>query len=474
MAAKRLHTDETLSDSRSRQGQYDELQKKTSSPQKSSAFDAAPPSRSDAQQLVGERKKQQTQTTKAKARTVPKKNSEPAKSPQDKNVSHHAAPVHTSPKAKQSSKTTARKKAATPKKRVTRKAGKRKVAKKGKKKSTFNIQLSLPVFIVMVVLIALLGGSLIAWKITDIRKESMNISGYQSTVTAEVTIQAGMSARSVAQMLESLGVITHAREFERYMVNHRLDTRIRAGTYLLEAGLTHALLAELLTNPPTGISAKQPIAVFAGFTIAEIDDRLVQSGIAEPGAFSDAAQMVAAERGLPFIEGWFLSGQYSVDTEYSVSLSLARTMQDALNEAIRPFVIALETLDITLADAIIIASLVQRETNDPEQMADIAGVIYNRLDADMPIGIDASLRYGLDAWDRPLTDTEITSKHPYNMRRIKGLPPTGVGSPSIDALHAAFYPATHNWLYYIHDENKEIRFAETFSGHQENIEKFLE
>ena len=74
MAAKRLHTEETLSDSRSRQGQYDELQKKTASQKMSSTFNAAPPSRSDAQQLVGERKKQQTQTTKAKARTVPKKN----------------------------------------------------------------------------------------------------------------------------------------------------------------------------------------------------------------------------------------------------------------------------------------------------------------------------------------------------------------------------------------------------------------
>ena len=115
----------------------------------------------------------------------------------------------------------------------------------------------------------------------------------------------------------------------------------------------------------------------------------------------------------------------------------------------------------------------QRETNDIGQMDAIAGVIYNRLRSDMSIGIDASLRYRFDAWDRQLDEAELNSSDPYNVRRVRGLPPTGIGSPSPAAIRAAMRPASHDWLYYIHDQEGNLHFAETYAGHQDNIEKFF-
>jgi UPF0755 protein len=148
-------------------------------------------------------------------------------------------------------------------------------------------------------------------------------------------------------------------------------------------------------------------------------------------------------------------------------------MQDALNEAIRPYLIALDDLDISIAQAIVIASMIQRETNDVLQMPLISGVIHNRLKANMPLGIDAALRYGVDAWDRDLTEAEYTADNPYNTRIKEGLPPTGVGAPSPAALDAAVNPASHNWFYYIHDAEGDIHFAQTYDGHKENIDKYL-
>lgn len=489
MAPKRPHTQKSLSEARSRENRYDELQKKTMrNPQQMNlGFDAMPPSRSDAEHLVDERRKQKAQFAKPRAKTVPKsqsKGSSQTKPSTKKESPHHAQPIHSSEKTKKREKTISKKKStpSTSKQPKKRKADAKKPVKRTKSKpskkgrstrGSLHIQLSLPIFIVMVVVIALLSGSMIAWKIVDFRHTKPAASTSLSTTSATVVIEPGMSARTVSQLLAQHAVITDARDFERYLESIGHSRRIQAGTYEFTAGLSHALLAEMLVDPNTQSSVGKAISVFPGFTLEEIDDRLAEMGVIEAGTFIDAATYVVRERGLPFAEGWFLSGSYDLEAEGSVSLALAHTMQDAFNNALRPYLGELESRSITLADAVVIASLVQRETNDPEQMSEIAGVIYNRLQADMSIGIDAALRYRFDAWNRDLSEAELVSNDPYNVRRVKGLPPTGIGAPSPAAIQAAMQPATHDWLYYLHDGDGNLHFAETYAGHQDNIEKFF-
>lgn len=480
MAGRRPHADDALAEARSRARRYEELQKKTAKndpKQMDLGFDAKPPSRNDAKHLVDERRKEKAQTSKPKAKTVVKRTKET--SPKEKAPVHHAAVPHTSPKAKQSGKTGSRNrqsssqgKSRTGKKVSGKKTGAKK--KKGKKSESFKIQLSLPLFIGIVVVIALMGGSLIGWKIIDFRQSLAVVPEAKFAGPVQVSIEPGMSARSVSELLEERGVIADAKVFERYVEVNGNATRIQSGTFTFESGLTHALIADMLINHATEASSLADFPVYAGFTIADIDDRLAATGITGPGAFADAVRLVASERGLPFAEGWFLGGTYRLDGNGSVSLHLARAMQDAFNDAIRPYLILLDDLDISLSDVVVIASLIQRETNDVAQMPGIAGVIYNRLEADMPIGIDASLRYGLDVWDRPLLASETSDSHPYNTRRIKGLPPTGIGAPSLASIDAAFKPAQHGWYYYIHDKQGNIHFTTTYAEHQDNIEKFLE
>ena len=97
-----------------------------------------------------------------------------------------------------------------------------------------------------------------------------------------------------------------------------------------------------------------------------------------------------------------------------------------------------------------IASMVERETVAPEERRLVAAVIYNRLDRDMPIGIDATLRYGLGIpGTKPLTRTHLASSSPYNTRRFRGLPPTPIGNPGLASIRAAANPADVDYLYYV-------------------------
>jgi uncharacterized YceG family protein len=97
-----------------------------------------------------------------------------------------------------------------------------------------------------------------------------------------------------------------------------------------------------------------------------------------------------------------------------------------------------------------VASMVERETIAPEERKLVAAVIYNRLQRGMPLGIDATLRYGLGIQGtKPLTRAHLASDSPYNTRRFKGLPPTPIGNPGLASLRAAALPARRDYLYYV-------------------------
>ena len=110
-------------------------------------------------------------------------------------------------------------------------------------------------------------------------------------------------------------------------------------------------------------------------------------------------------------------------------------------------------------EVLTIASMVERETVAPEERRLVAAVIYNRLERDMPLGIDATLRFGLGIpGTRPLTKAHLASSSPYNTRRFKGLPPTPIGNPGLASIRAAANPAPVDYLYYVRKPDKIHHF----------------
>ena len=108
-----------------------------------------------------------------------------------------------------------------------------------------------------------------------------------------------------------------------------------------------------------------------------------------------------------------------------------------------------ESKQLTKYDVLIIASMIEREVQVPEERANVAAVIYNRLSAGMPLGIDATIRYAVQNFDKPLTESELAVESPYNTRTNTGLPPGPIGSPGIDSIDAAANPAKVDYLYYV-------------------------
>lgn len=110
-------------------------------------------------------------------------------------------------------------------------------------------------------------------------------------------------------------------------------------------------------------------------------------------------------------------------------------------------------------DVLIVASIVERETVVPAERKLVSAVVWNRLAKKMPLGIDATLRYGLGIpGDRPITSAEQRNQTPYNTNIRPGLPPTPIGNPGLPSMQAAAHPAAVDYLYYVRKPDKLHHF----------------
>jgi uncharacterized YceG family protein len=126
--------------------------------------------------------------------------------------------------------------------------------------------------------------------------------------------------------------------------------------------------------------------------------------------------------------------------------------------------------NLTPYDVLIIASMVEKETLSPDERQLVAAVIYNRLHAGMPLGIDATLRYGLDIPPtESIRQSQLDSDSPYNTRKHAGLPPTPIANPGLASLQAAAHPAKVNYLYFVRKPDKKHHF---FTASFEAFQKY--
>ena len=122
--------------------------------------------------------------------------------------------------------------------------------------------------------------------------------------------------------------------------------------------------------------------------------------------------------------------------------------------------------NLTPYDVLIIASMVEKETLAPDERPLVAAVIYNRLKARMPLGIDATIRYGLDVpGTEALRESQLSSDNPYNTRKFPGLPPGPIANPGLASIQAAAHPAKVKYLYFVRKPDKIHHFF-TSSEHE--------
>jgi UPF0755 protein len=290
------------------------------------------------------------------------------------------------------------------------------------------------------------------------------IEGRDSRV---VEIVGGMTARQVCELLEDMGITGDGQVLLEYLVSHDLASVLRSGSYLMDAGMKDEEIASMLTNRASVVEVTIP----PGYTIGSIDTYLASRGYAGEGEFLEAAESLREAYGLSFVEGWLLGGSYSISSKQGAD-DLVLAMYRSMLQVLQPMLDAPEIARYGVNSVLIVASMIQAETQNPEEMPLIASVIYNRLEEGEPLGIDATTRYELDDWEHPIPVSALEKQTPYNTRRRVGLVPTGICCPSSDAVAAACYPADTDFRYYLHGTDKQLHLAKDYEQHKQNIAQY--
>lgn len=175
-------------------------------------------------------------------------------------------------------------------------------------------------------------------------------------------------------------------------------------------------------------------------------------------------------------EGYLFPDTYLLNIDYT-GKEVAQRMMANFNEKFdAQLQNDLLSQDVRNDTAIKIASLIERESGSDSDKPLIAGVIWNRLNKDMKLQIDATSQYikGKSGnWWPIVTPLDHKADSPYNTYIYKGLPPTSIASPSLASIKAAVYPKDTDCFFYLHDRGKNIHCAVTYQEHLENIDTYL-
>jgi uncharacterized YceG family protein len=270
-----------------------------------------------------------------------------------------------------------------------------------------------------------------------------------------VNVPAGATAAQIGDMLAARGVVRSGRLFSlRARLSGQRD-KLRSGRYTLKQGMPYGAALTALTTAP---KAAPVIAV----TVPEGRSRLEEAAkIRSAGLKGDylAAtkrssklnpRSYGAPRATRSLEGFLYPATYQLRASQATSGRLVSRQLDAFKTNFAKVNMATaRRKNLSRYDVLIIASMIEREALVPRDRRLIAAVIYNRLKEGMPLGIDATLRFALNQWSRPLRVSELDSNSAFNTRKHEGLPPTPIGSPGLAAMRAAANPANVSYLFYV-------------------------
>lgn len=294
-----------------------------------------------------------------------------------------------------------------------------------------------------------------------------------STEKIVFTIDKGSSADTIAGNLYDKDLIVSDSSFVEDVKDQALDGRLRYGSFVLSPSMTLTEIVTVLTTEGTGELA---LTVPEGFTVDQIDARLTELGLITAGDFKTCTyNCTFTHTFLTGKENTGLEGYLFPDTYFIDNATFSP--EALINQMLANFQTKISTIkeydpSKSIQNQVIVASMLEKEVRDTTDLPVVSGIIWNRFKADWFLGIDATLLY-IDK-DGTLSGDDLAAINPYNARTAKGLPPTAICNPGLNALTAAFEPAATDYWYYLTGTDGLMHYAKTNAEHEANKAKYLD
>lgn len=302
-----------------------------------------------------------------------------------------------------------------------------------------------------------------------------------------IEIPLGSSTSSIASILEENGVIKNAIIYQFYIkVND--ESNFQAGKYTLSPSMTLEEITESLkigkgtalhTVPiPEGLNINQIAEIYAKdfyFTKEEFlkvaNDKDFINELMEK--YSILPKDILKKEIISPLEGYLFASTYSYFEEKPSIKSIIEEMVSQTQDVVSPYMDQIEKNEFSLHEVLTFASLVEKEASNNDQRKQIAGVFYNRLEKGMRLETDPTVAYAIGEHLETTLYKHLEVESPYNTYRITGLPIGPIANFSKSSLEAVLQPDDSDYLFFLHDRQGKIHYAETYEEHNKNRKKYL-
>lgn len=326
---------------------------------------------------------------------------------------------------------------------------------------------SLFLFVFLVIVLVIAGG---LWWLN----EPMPLRLQASSKVLDLEIEPGTRAMTVAELIVASGADVPVQLLKTWFRVSGQSRQIRAGSYEITPGTTPRRLLRMLVR---GEETLKSITIVEGWNFTQVRIALQKAEQLTHDSVGLQPDLIMEKLGKPGInaEGRFFPDTYTYAkgaSDMAVLKRAARAMDKRTKAAW-----ALRSPDTPLQSpeqALILASIVEKETGRPSDRAQIAGVFINRLRIGMPLQTDPTVIYGMgEKFDGNLRKRDLQLDTPYNTYTRGGLPPTPIAMPGKSALLAAVQPATTKALYFVAKGDGSSQFSASLDEHNRAVNKYI-
>ncbi|MBN8750355.1 Endolytic murein transglycosylase [Xylophilus ampelinus] len=289
----------------------------------------------------------------------------------------------------------------------------------------------------------------------------------------DLSVEPGTTPRGVAQAVADTGTAVDPQLLYWWFRFSGQDRQIRAGSYELDRGMTPRTLLAVLVR---GEEATRSVVLVEGWNIRQVRAALAKADMLKPDTAGLSDEQLMDRIGRPGVhpEGRFFPDTYTYSKNSSDVALLQRAMRAMDKKLEAAWAARASDLPLKSADeALILASIVEKETGKANDRAEVAAVFVNRLRIGMPLQTDPTVIYGLGtAFDGNLRKRDLQTDTPWNTYTRAGLPPTPIAMPGKAALLAAVQPARSRSLYFVARGDGTSQFSESLDAHNRAVNKY--
>ncbi len=270
-------------------------------------------------------------------------------------------------------------------------------------------------------------------------------------VRVQVPKAAGVS--DIADLLEQRGVVSSSTLFEVRATLAGDRGNLKPGSYELREDMPYGDVLDRLTAGPSQEIVR--VTIPEGLSRREITPLVARAGVNGNYLRASASTSLidgrgyAVPAGAESLEGFLFPATYELRGGAQAAALVRRQITAFEQNMSRVDLAYARGKNLTVYDVVTIASMIEREVQVARERRLVAAVIYNRLKAGQPLGIDATIRYATGNWTQPLKQSELAIDSGYNTRTRAGLPPGPIGNPGLASLQAAARPARVGYLFYV-------------------------